>query len=37
MERRLKQAGQTAPLRILEAGCGTTWPLRLDDVQHTTP
>ena len=35
MERRLKQAGQTAPLRILEAGCGTTWPLRLDDVQYT--
>jgi SAM-dependent methyltransferase len=33
MERRLK--GRTAPLRILEAGCGTTWPLRLDGVEYT--
>jgi SAM-dependent methyltransferase len=35
MERRLKQAGQAAPLRILEAGCGTTWPLRLEGVDYT--
>lgn len=35
MERRLKQAGRAAPLRILEAGCGTTWPLRLDGVEYT--
>ena len=35
MEGRLKQVGKTAPLRILEAGCGTTWPLRMGDLQYT--
>lgn len=34
MERRPKARGATAPLRILEAGCGTTWPLRLEGVEY---
>jgi 2-polyprenyl-3-methyl-5-hydroxy-6-metoxy-1,4-benzoquinol methylase len=35
MERRVKQSARPAPLRILEAGCGTMWPLRLDGVEYT--
>src|SRR5688572_12739649 len=34
MESRLKRAGKSGPLRILEAGCGTTWPLRLEGVDY---
>jgi len=34
MERRLKAARKPGPLRILEAGCGTTWPLRLEGVDY---
>ena len=34
MERRLKHADKGAPLRILEAGCGTMWPLRLEGVEY---
>jgi SAM-dependent methyltransferase len=33
MERLLKRERQ-APLRILEAGCGTTWPLQLEGVPY---
>jgi SAM-dependent methyltransferase len=34
MERRLKLVGNGVPLRILEAGCGTQWPLRLEGVEY---
>jgi SAM-dependent methyltransferase len=34
MERRLKAVSRSGPLRILEAGCGTTWPLRLEGVDY---
>ncbi len=34
MERRLKQADRREPLHILEAGCGTMWPLRLEGVEY---
>jgi SAM-dependent methyltransferase len=34
MERRLKAERRPGPLRILEAGCGTAWPLRLEGVEY---
>src|SRR5215813_10742936 len=34
MERRLKASAGREPLRILEAGCGTMWPLRLEGVEY---
>ena len=34
MEPRLKLAARNGPLRILEAGCGTMWPLRLEGVEY---
>jgi SAM-dependent methyltransferase len=34
MEPRLKLAAKKGPLRILEAGCGTMWPLRLEGVDY---
>jgi SAM-dependent methyltransferase len=34
MERRLKSRANGEPLRILEAGCGTMWPLRLEGVEY---
>lgn len=34
MERGMLRAVKVGPLRILEAGCGTKWPLRLDGVQY---
>lgn len=34
LEPRLKLAGQNGPLRILEAGCGTMWSLRLEGVEY---
>jgi SAM-dependent methyltransferase len=36
MERRLKASASAndEPLRILEAGCGTKWPLRLEGVEY---
>jgi SAM-dependent methyltransferase len=34
MERGIRRAVRSSPLRILEAGCGTTWPLRLEGVQY---
>lgn len=35
MERGIRRAGKGSALRILEAGCGTTWPLRLDGAQYS--
>jgi len=35
MERRLKGVGRVAPLRILEAGCGTMWTLGMDGIEYT--
>ena len=34
MELPLKRAGRNGPLHILEAGCGTQWPLRLEGVEY---
>lgn len=34
LERGIRRAVRSAPLRILEAGCGTTWPLHLDGVEY---
>jgi SAM-dependent methyltransferase len=34
MESRLQRAARNGPLRILEAGCGTIWPLRLEGVDY---
>lgn len=35
MEGWLKRKGQERALRILEAGCGNKWPLRLEGVQYS--
>jgi SAM-dependent methyltransferase len=34
MESRIKLAARKGALRILEAGCGTIWPLRLEGVEY---
>jgi SAM-dependent methyltransferase len=30
-----KQASHNEPIRILEAGCGSHWPFRLEEIQYT--